>query len=84
MTLEGRFMNRVFVAHDPIEAHLVAGFLKNEGIDAHVQGELLFGLRPQVGFSEDTLPSVWIGQESQLAEALKLVAEYERDGRPET
>lgn len=72
-------MNRVFVAHDPIEAHLVKGLLESEGIEAEVQGESLFGLRPEIGISSDTLPSVWIHQESQLAAALKSVAEYERD-----
>ena len=72
-------MNRVFIAHDPIEAHLVRGLLESEGIEAEVQGELLFGLRPEIGISSDTLPSVWIRKESQLAAALKSVAEYERD-----
>jgi hypothetical protein len=72
-------MKRVFVAHDPIEAHFVKGLLESEGIEAEVQGESLFGLRPEIGISSDTLPSVWIGQESQLAAALKFVAEYERD-----
>jgi putative signal transducing protein len=77
-------MNRVFIAHDPIEAHFVASLLKNEGIDAEVQGESLFGLRPEIGFSHDTLPSVWIVEESQLAEALKLVGEFERDKKAES
>lgn len=72
-------MNRVFVAHDPVEAHFVKGLLESEGIEAEVQGESLFGLRPEIGISSDTLPSVWIRQEAQLSLALKLVAKYERD-----
>jgi len=72
-------MNRVFVAHDPIEAHFVKGLLEGEGIEAEVQGEALFGLRPEIGISSDTLPAVWIAKDAQLAAALKLVADYERD-----
>jgi hypothetical protein len=77
-------MHRIFVAHDPVEAHLIAGLLNNEDIDAQVHGESLFGLRPEIGFTDDTLPSVWISQESQLEEALELVAEYRRDGKAES
>jgi hypothetical protein len=77
-------MHKIFVAHDPVEAHLIAGLLNNEGIDAQVHGESLFGLRPEIGFTDDTLPSVWISQESQLEEALELVAEYRRDGKAES
>jgi hypothetical protein len=72
-------MNKVFVAHDPIEAHFVRGLLENEGIEAEVQGESLFGLRPEIGISEDNLPSVWIYRDTQLAAATKLVGEYQRD-----
>ena len=72
-------MNRVFVAHDPVEAHFVKGLLESEGIEAEVQGESLFGLRPEIGISSDTLPSVWIAHDAQLAAALRLVDDYERD-----
>ena len=72
-------MNKVFVAHDPIEAHFLRGLLEREGIDAEVRGEALFGLRPDIGIASDTLPAVWIIKDAQLKRALEFVADYERD-----
>ena len=71
-------MNKVFVAHDPIEAH-VRGLLEREGIDAEVRGEALFGLRPHIGIASDILPAVWIIKDAQLKRALEFIADYERD-----
>jgi hypothetical protein len=71
-------MNKVFVAHDPMEAHFVRGLLEREGIAAEVQGEALFGLRPEIGITSDTLPAVWITEDAQLKTALEFVADYER------
>ena len=71
-------MNRVFVAHDPIEAHFVKNLLERDGIAAEVRGEALFGLRPEIGIASDTLPAVWIIKDAQLKRALEFVANYER------
>ena len=71
-------MNRVFVAHDPIEAHFVKSLLERDGIAAEVRGEALFGLRPEIGIASDTLPAVWIIKDAQLKRALEFVANYER------
>ena len=70
-------MNKVFVAHDPLEAHFVRTLLEREGIDAEVHGEALFGLRPEIGIASDTLPTVWIVKDAQLRSALEVVADYE-------
>jgi hypothetical protein len=70
-------MNKVFVANDPMEAHLVRSLLEREGIAAEVQGEALFGLRPRIGLESDSLPSVWITNDAQLNQALRFVAVYE-------
>jgi Putative prokaryotic signal transducing protein len=72
-------MNKVFVAHDPVEARFVKDLLERAGIVAEVQGDALFGLRPEIGIASDTLPSVWITDDAQLTEALELVADYERE-----
>ena len=74
-------MIRVFSAHDPIEAHFVKDLLQRAGITAEVQGESLFGLRPEIGIAADTFPAVWISKDSELEAALELVAEFERDKR---
>ena len=71
-------MNKVFVAHDPLEAHFVRTLLEREGIAAEVRGEALFGLRPEIGISTDTLPAVWITKDAQLMRAVEVVADYER------
>ena len=71
-------MNKIFIAHDPLEANFVRDLLEQQGIDAEVQGEALFGLRPRIGNASDTLPSVWIRRDAQLKKALKFVAEYEQ------
>lgn len=53
-------MKRIYVARDPIEAHLVKGLLEAEGIAVEVRGEALFGARGEIPMTEDTLPSIWV------------------------
>jgi len=71
-------MNKIFIAHDPIEAHFVRTLVEREGIAADVRGEALFRLRPEIGVQSDTLPAVWIIKDAQLKRALEVVADYER------
>ena len=71
-------MNRVFVAQDPIEAHFVKDLLARAGIKAEVQGESLFGLRPDIGIASDALPAVWIIEDAHLRAAVELIAAFER------
>jgi len=70
-------MNKVYIAHDPVEAHFVRGLLENEGIEAEVQGEELFGLRPRIGLESDSLPSVWVLNDAHLKRAQRFIADYE-------
>jgi hypothetical protein len=74
-------MIKVFVAHDPLEAHFVKSLLELEGIAAEVQGESLFGLRPGVGIASDTLPSVWIVEDLRVDKSRQVIADYERQKR---
>jgi hypothetical protein len=71
-------LKKIFVALNPLEAHLIRGLLEGEGIAAEVHGEALFGLRPEIGIASDTLPAVWIINDEQLGSALQLVADFER------
>ena len=71
-------MYRVFIARDPIEARFVSDLLESAGIATEIQGESLFGLRPEIGIDADTLPSVWIVNDEQLDEALEIVAEQQK------
>ena len=75
-------MLKVFIANDPIEAQFVRDLLTRGGIAAEVQGEHLFGLRPRVGFADNSLyPSVWIADDSKLEKARELIQDYERRKR---
>ena len=78
-------MQRVYLARDPADAHLVAGYLEDNGIKVGIQGELLeggFGELPAMGIE----PEVWVQNDSDAARALELVAEMEarrKHRRPE-
>ena len=69
-------MKQVFVAQHPTEAHLVKGVLETNGIAAEVQGESLFSVRGEAPATPDTLPSVWVLDESDASRALAVLAEY--------
>lgn len=72
-------MLKVFTANDPIEAQFVRDLLARGGIGAEVQGEHLFGLRPHIGFADNSLyPSVWITEDSKIEKARTLIEDYER------
>jgi hypothetical protein len=50
--------------------------LESHGIRAEVQGELLFGTRGETPLTPDTLPSVWVLDDHQEAEAVGIVEDY--------
>jgi hypothetical protein len=75
-------VKQVFVAQHPTEAHFVRGLLEADGIEAQVQGESLFGIRGDGPFTPDTLPSVWVLNESDVPRALALLAEYGHEEGP--
>ena len=67
-------MKLVFTAKHPTEAHLIRGMLASEGINAEVQGDQLYG-----AFGElPVLPTVWIRDPADEADAVRLVGEFLR------
>ncbi len=66
-------MTKVFVAPHPTEAHLVAGYLTDRGIPSEVRGEALFAVRGEVPITPATLPTVWVLDDGQAAEALEVL-----------
>jgi len=56
-------MKTVFVADSPAQAHLVAGLLDEAGIRNVVEGEMLFGVRGEIGMSPASLPKVSVNEE---------------------
>lgn len=82
-------MQQVYSAGHPTDAHLIKHFLEANGIAALVRGEALYGLRGETPFTTDTLPTVWVLDDSTAARARDLIAEYLQsdpggtpDGRP--
>jgi hypothetical protein len=71
-------VKKVFIGHDVVEANFVRDLLERGGVEAEVQGEILSGLRPQIGIGSDTLPSVWIVDDAQLESARELIEDYEQ------
>ena len=71
-------MRQVFVAKHPTEAHFVRGLLEADGISAEVHGESLFSVRGEGPATPETLPSVWVVDESDAARAQVILAEYGR------
>ena len=59
----------------------VQAFLESAGIAAVVRGEHLFGLRGFVPMTDETLPSVWIEDDDDLAQALQLLEQLEARSR---
>jgi Putative prokaryotic signal transducing protein len=75
-------VHQVYVAADPLDAHLVRGFLESHGIEAIVRGETLFAVRGEVPMTAETLPTVWVVHEDAVARARDLINEYERSREP--
>jgi len=77
-------MLKVFVARNPVEAHLVLGLLETEGIPGEVRGEALFTTLQGGAAAQALLPSVWIEREQQGPAALAQVARFEGGVPPAT
>ena len=73
-------MQRIYVARNVSEAHIVSGMLNAAGIAAEVRGHYLAGGYGELPISSDTLPSVWIEDDLQRDVARSVIAEYERPG----
>ena len=73
-------MLKVFVAQNPVEAHLVLGLLEAEGIAGEIRGEALFTTLQGGGAAAGLLPSVWITRREQETAALARVARYREAG----
>jgi Putative prokaryotic signal transducing protein len=66
-------MRKVYTAANPIQAHVLRGALEAAGIDAVVRGEYLFNARGEAPVTIETLPSVWILRDEDLADAEPIV-----------
>ena len=69
-------MKKVYIAKNPADAHLLKALLEGEGIQADVIGEFLYSCRGEVPISRDTLPSVWVIDDSDSEKAEELIRQY--------
>ena len=72
-------MKQVYIADDPTEAHLVKGILGQYGISCEIRGEALWIARGGLPLASETLPTIWIIDDSRFEEAQEL-AERFKDG----
>jgi hypothetical protein len=70
-------MKAVFAAQSPAEAHLVAGVLEEAGIRCVVEGEMLFGVRADIGLTPASLPRVCV-MDGDAARAFEVIAPHVR------
>lgn len=70
-------MLRLYRALDLPSAHLLAGLLRQAGIEARVLNENAQGGLGDIPFGE-AYPEVWIMQDSDKPRALALVAQFEK------
>ncbi|MCP4262963.1 MAG: hypothetical protein GY774_36445 [Planctomycetes bacterium] len=70
-------MKQVYIADDPTEAHLVEGILKQHGISCEVRGESLWCARGGLPLASETLPTIWIIDDSRFEEAKELAERFQ-------
>ena len=71
-------MKRVYTAKHPADAHMLKDLLIQNGIQAVVRGEDLFGARGEAPLTIDTLPHVWVLDEADFDKARAIVHDYEK------
>jgi hypothetical protein len=69
----------VHVARNPMEAQLVAGFLRSRGIEAFVENESLWNVRGEVPMDAGSAPTVLV-RDSDHARAVQLLGEHPPGG----
>lgn len=69
-------MKKVYTAKNPADAHLLKALLEGEGIQADVIGEFLYNCRGEVPITRDTLPSVWVVDDSDCEKAEEIIRQY--------
>jgi hypothetical protein len=70
-------MKQVYIADDPTEAHLVKGILEQYGITCEIRGEALWIARGQLPLTSETLPTIWIVDDSRYEEAKELTERFQ-------
>lgn len=70
-------MRRLYIAPDPLQAHVLRGALEAAGIAAEVRGSYIFGARGEAPVTTETAPTVWIPEDADFEVAAEIVREFE-------
>ncbi len=70
-------MKKIYIAGNPVDAHLLKGLLEGENISAEVRGEFLYGVRGELPITPDTCPTVWVQDDSDYDRAMELVTTFQ-------
>jgi len=70
-------MQHVYTARDEMDANFVKGLLRQQGIEAIVQGEALGGVWGTLPLGAESLPSVWV-PDGDVERARPVIEEYRR------
>jgi hypothetical protein len=70
-------MQHVYTARDEMDASFVQGLLRQEGIEAVVQGQALGEVWGSLPLSANSLPGVWV-PEADVERAAPIVERYRR------
>jgi hypothetical protein len=70
-------MKRIYIARNPVDAHLLKGVLEGDGVRTTVQGEFLWSARGEVPITGETSPSVWVVDDTDYERALETVKELQ-------
>lgn len=73
-------MSVVYTAANPFEAHLCKQFLEMQGIEARVDGEILWMSRGEFPLNEATNPKVNVSEEDH-SRALELIEQFQDEHR---
>ena len=66
-------MKKVYIASNPVYAHLLKGILEGDNIQSIVQGEFLWNVRGEVPITPETSPSVWVIDEADYDRAMEII-----------
>ncbi|MDQ5984940.1 MAG: hypothetical protein CSYNP_00638 [Syntrophus sp. SKADARSKE-3] len=72
-------MKKVYVAANPVNAHLIKGILEGENIEAIVQGEFLWGARGEIPVTPETCPSVWVVDDDDYNHAIEIINAFQTE-----
>lgn len=70
-------MYRIYSASNLQEAHLLAGLLRQEGIEAHVLNENAVGGMGEIPFTQ-TWPEIWLEDERDRSRAEAVIGAFEQ------